>query len=68
VYHSHQSNFKARRFDHIVNTLLNEYFGTRKNPTVWLDPYEVRESVCATACALRRRAHRRLHATRILPQ
>jgi hypothetical protein len=41
VYHSHQSNFKARRFDHIVNTLLNDYFGARKNPTVWLDPYAI---------------------------
>ena len=41
VYHSIQSNFKARRFDHVVNTMLNEYFAPRTNPTVWLDPYQL---------------------------
>ena len=40
IYHAVQSNFKARRFDHIVNGLLHKYFEARKNPTVWLDPYQ----------------------------
>lgn len=40
IYHSFQSNFKARKFDHIVNKLLREYFARRENPTVWFDPYQ----------------------------